>query len=78
MSETTRCPRCAGAGLLRVAEPECNGGRIYGPCDRCRGMGTTRWNLSPGGDNADGPRASDGAITGIDGPDPDWEMSDGR
>lgn len=30
----------------------------------------TRWNLPPGGDNADGPRPSDGAITGIDGPDP--------
>ena len=29
-----------------------------------------RWNLPPGGDNTNGPRASDGAITGIDGADP--------
>jgi hypothetical protein len=34
-----RCPRCNGVGNLRVAEPECNGGRVWEPCDRCHGSG---------------------------------------
>ncbi len=39
--------------------------------------GPARWNLPPGGDNNDGPRPSDGAITGIDGPDPDCQRCRG-
>lgn len=37
--------------------------------DRDQTTAPLRWNLPPGGDNADGPRPSDGAITGIDGAD---------
>jgi hypothetical protein len=33
------CTRCGGGGHLRVAEPECNGGRYSEPCDRCGGSG---------------------------------------
>lgn len=33
------CSRCHGAGVLHCAEPECNGGRLTEPCDRCDGTG---------------------------------------
>lgn len=33
------CPRCIGTGALRVSEPECNGGALSAPCERCRGSG---------------------------------------
>lgn len=37
--QLSRCMRCNGRGWLPVAEPECNGGRIAEPCERCGGKG---------------------------------------
>lgn len=44
--KTTICPRCAGHGALRVAEPECNDGRIMEPCKRCSGSGRVRRGMT--------------------------------
>ena len=41
------CPRCGGTGRLRVDEPECNGGAISLPCEKCRGTGLASSTLAP-------------------------------